>query len=170
MPHYPINHRLSGTYRVLTVAVSLLMLVWAVIGVAQTSGQALFRDEGATVLGLRAGLGMFLLTGLAAGVVLVSMLLGRRRQHFLTEGAGAFVIVLGMAGLTLPSFLSVGVAGCIAAFLAGSFLLLAGMYTKPGTQAQARAEEVYRHSSYGRVAEPAKLISSPQTKSGEVND
>ncbi len=154
MPHFPLNHPLSGLYRGLAVLTAALMVIY---GLA-------FSDNG-----------IFTVVLIVLAVpVLLGVFLGRGRQHYLQETIGTVLIALGLAGLAVLhspyNYLDLTVPACVALFLFGSVLITAGMYTKTGTPAQARAEEAYRHSGDGRVAEPAKVISAPHTRAEELAD
>lgn len=152
MPHFPVNHPLGGFYRGLAVAVAALMIVYPLV----------FSDNGAFAV----------VMVVLAVPVLLGVFLSRRRQHYLHEAVGAVLIVLGLAGLAVLrsryNYLDLNVSACVAMFLFGTALITAGMYTKTGSATRARAEEAYRHSSQGRVAEPAKVLSAPHTRAEEL--
>ena len=154
MPHFPVNHPLRGFYRGLAVLVALLMVAYPLV----FGGNVAF----ATVMAI------------LAVPVLIGVFAGHRRRHYLHEIAGSALIVLGLLGLLVLhspyNYLGLNVSACVALFLFGTALVAAGMYTKSGTPAQARAEEAYRHSSHGRVAEPATGLSAPHTRAEEVAD
>ncbi|GIH06575.1 hypothetical protein Rhe02_46420 [Rhizocola hellebori] len=153
MFHFPLNHPLSGFYRGVAAIVAVLMVAYPLV----------LSDNGT-----------FTIVMIVAAVpVLLGVFFGRDRHHFLYELAGGFLILLGMAGLLVLhspyNYLGQSVSSCIVLFLLGSVLLTAGMYTKIGTAEQAAAEEAYRTSGSGRVAEAAKVISAPHTRAEELD-
>ena len=151
MPHFPLNHPLGGFYRGLAVIAAIAMVIYPLV----------FSDNAAFAVVMM----------VLAVPVLLGVFAGRHRHHFLNEIVGAILILLGIAGLLVLNssfnYLDLSVSSCIVLFVIGAVLLTAGMYTKTGTTEQARAEDAYRHASAGRVAEPAKVISSPHTRAEE---
>lgn len=153
MPHFPLNHPLSGFYRAIAVITAVAMVIYPL----------LFSNNTAFAVVMM----------VLAVPVLLGVFGGRDRYHFLNEVVGAALIVLGIAGLLVLdspyNYLGLSVSSCIVLFALGSVLLTAGMYTKTGTAEQARAEEAYRHAGAGRVAEAAKVISAPHTHAEELD-
>jgi hypothetical protein len=152
MFHFPVNHPLGGFYRGVAVLTAAAMVIYPL---------ALGESGAFTVV-----------MAVLAAVVLLGVFLGRGRYHYVNEFAGGALILLGIAGLLVLhsdfNYLGLSVSSCVVLFVLGSALLTAGMYTKTGSEEQARAEDAYRHASQGRVAEAAKVISAPHTRAEEA--
>jgi hypothetical protein len=134
------------------------MLVWGGLGLLLTPE---------SLWGLPVNTTFSLVITVLAAIVVVGGFLGRHRAHYVNEVAGTVLLLLGLAGLAVASttynVFDLNLSHCVALFVTGSLLITAGMYTKAGSKQQERAEEIYRHNSFGRVAEVAKVVSAPTT-------
>lgn len=161
--HLPINHRLSGFYRFLAALAGIFLLVFGIVGVAQTSGDPLFDRADVSALGLRTNLAFSVLSIVVGAIVLLGALIGRNLAHYLNLFAGAVFWLAGLAMLLLlqtkANFLNFEVATCVVSFLIGTLLVLAGLYGKRGTRDEAAAEDDFRHSGRGVAASHTKTPS-----------
>lgn len=158
--HLPINHRLAGFYRFLAALAGLYVLVFGILGVIRTAGDSLFDRGDVVVLGLHTNLAFSLLSVVVGVIVLVGAAIGRNFAHYLNLFAGGVFLAAGIVMLLLletdANFLNFTVATCVASFLIGTFLVLAGLYGKSGSAQEARHEDEFRHSSRA-PAETEKL-------------
>lgn len=167
MAHLPINHRLGGIYRALAGLAGLFLLLFGIIGASKTWGDKLF-DRGTTeALGLRTNLAFSLLSIVVGAIVLVGSILGRNLDHYINFAGGAIFWLAGLVMLLLlqtkANILNFTVATSVVSFLVGTVLILAGMYGKRGTQEEAAAEEMFRHTGRGaatKVATPDHALSA----------
>lgn len=162
--HLPINHRLQPTYRFLSGAAGVYLLIFGVVGVIRTWGDPLFSDDDVKALGLRTNLAFALLSVVVGAIVLVGALIGGNADHFVNVGAGAVFMLAGLIMLTVlqteANILNFEVATCVVSFILGSILMTAGLYGKTGTSAEEDAEERFRHSARDDTS-GAKHRSSP---------
>ncbi|GIH09094.1 hypothetical protein Rhe02_71610 [Rhizocola hellebori] len=159
MAHLPINHRLGGFYRTLAALAGLYLLLFGIIGASKTWGSESFFAQGGTTeaLGLKTNPAFSLLSIVVGAVILLGALFLRNFDHFINYAAGVIFWVAGLFGLILirtgANFLNFAVSTCVVSFIIGTVLVLAGMYGKRGTAAEAQEEEIYRHSGRGAVLE-----------------
>ena len=66
MSHIPVNHHLRPLYRTLAGFAAVYLLVFGVVGVAQTSGAGLFARDNVSALGLRTNLAFSVASVIAA--------------------------------------------------------------------------------------------------------
>ena len=175
--HLPINHRLSGFYRFFSALAGLFLLVFGIVGTASTWGDPLFDQGDATALGLSTNLAFSLLSIVVGAIVVLGALIGGNLAHYLFLLGGGVFWLAGLVMLLLlqtdANFLNFTVATCIVSFLIGTLLVLAGLYGKRGTAAEAEAEDTFRHSGRGpaaaKLATPHHAFSShPDVPHGET--
>src|SRR6185369_12358575 len=77
MSHIPVNHHLRPLYRTLAGFAAVYLLVFGVVGVAQTSGAGLFARDNVSALGLRTNLAFSVASVIAGGVILLAVFVGR---------------------------------------------------------------------------------------------
>jgi len=140
MAHLPVDHPLRPLYRTLAALIGLYVLVFGVIGVAQTSGSPLF-DQATPhrVLGLRTNLAFAWLSLVCGLVILVAWMFGRNvdRLVFLVGGIVFMSVGMLMLGLlrTSANFLSFSMVNCVVSFLFGLVFFAAGLYGRTGSGA-----------------------------------
>jgi hypothetical protein len=151
MSHIPINHPLRSFYRVLAVLAGIYVLVFGIVAFARTKGTALFgQDDLVWALGLRSNLGFALLSIVAGAIIIVAAVIGRNIDRFVFIWGGIAFMAIGMLSLILirtdANFLGFSLVNCIVSMLIGAVLYSAGLYSRTGTDEEAEAEELVRHS------------------------
>lgn len=151
--HLPINHRLSGFYRFLAALAGIFLIVFGIVGLAQTWGDPLFDRADVSALGLRTNLAFSILSIVVGAVVLAGAILGGNLAHYLNLFGGGVFWLSGLVMLVLlqtdANIFNFQVATCVVSFLIGTLLVLAGLYGKRGTAEEEQAEDAFRHSSRG---------------------
>jgi uncharacterized protein DUF4383 len=154
--HLPINHRLSGFYRFLAALAGIFLLVFGIVGTAQTWGDPLFDRGNATALGLGTNLAFSLLSIVVGVIVLLGAVIGGNVAHYLNLFGGGVFWLSGLVMLVLlqteANIFNFRVATCVVSFLIGTLLVLAGLYGKRGTAEEQLAEDEFRHSGRGPAA------------------
>jgi hypothetical protein len=107
------------------------------------------------VLGLRAN-GAFAALSIGAGLaVALASLVGRNVDRWVNLVTGAVFLVAGIVMLTVLrtdlNLLGFTVTTCVASFVIGLALSLAGLYGQVGPREAERREELFRH---GQAADP----------------
>lgn len=148
--HFPINHHLRPLYRLLASVAGLYMLVFGVVGFAQTSGADFFtRDETEWVLGLRTNPAFALLSIVAGVIVLGANIIGRNLGHRINQLAGIVLTIVGMASLALmqteANVFAFSMVNVIVTFILAGVIGVASLYDRVGSVSQAKAEEDFRH-------------------------
>jgi hypothetical protein len=166
--HLPINHRLRPTYRFLAGASGVYLLIFGVVGLIQTWGEPLFSRDDVKALGLRTNLAFALLSIVVGAVILVGAIIGKNADHFINIAGGAVFLLSGLVMLavlqTEANILNFEVATCVVSFIIGTTLLIAGMYGKTGSVADARAEERFRHTTRGGAGSASPKHGTPATR------
>lgn len=150
MSHIPVNHPLRGLYRFLATLTGLYVLVFGVVGFAETKGTPTFsQDDLHWVLGLRTNLAFAELSVVAGAIIVVAAVIGRNIDRFVNVAGGLVFMAAGMAMLILmrtdANFLGSSMANCVVSFVIGTVLFSAGLYGKVGSLEAAAAEERARH-------------------------
>jgi hypothetical protein len=139
MPHIPVNHHLRSLYRGLAVLTALACIAFGVIGIA----------GGGPVLGIGANFAASVLALLIGVTVLVATLIGRNIDTVVNTAIGATSVIVGLAMLALlrtdGNILHFSVGTCVAAFVVGLVLGMAGLYGRVGPAEEQRREEAFRH-------------------------
>jgi hypothetical protein len=150
MAHIPVNHPLRPLYRALTALAGLYILIFGIIGLTKTGGQALFsQDHLPWVLGLRTNLAFSILSIAGGIVMLAAVVIGRNIDHYMEIGAGFVFMLAGLVMLALlqtnANFLGFSMVNVIVSFVLGMVVFAAGLYGKTGSDRDVAAEEAYRH-------------------------
>jgi hypothetical protein len=150
--HFPINHHLRPLYRLLCVVAGLYMLVFGVVGFAQTSGEDFFtQDHAEWVLGLRTNPAFSLLSLVAGVVVLGANLIGRNLAHHVNQLAGIVLTVVGMAMLALmqteANIFAFSMVNVIVTFILAGITGITSLYDRVGSVEAAEAEERFRQGA-----------------------
>jgi hypothetical protein len=152
MSHIPVNHHLRPLYRVLAALTGLYVLIFGIVGLAQTSGGEFFARTDTWALGLRTNLAFSLVSAVAGAILLISVLIGRNVDRFVYLALATVFLVAGGAMMALmqtdSNLLNFSMATCVVSFLIGSVLGIAGLYGKVGSVEQAAAEEAFRHGGH----------------------
>jgi membrane protein implicated in regulation of membrane protease activity len=141
-------------YRVVAAAVALYLLVFGILGLAETWGQPAFDRGDDWVLGLQTNPAFSVMSIIAGVVVLGASVIGRNVDHFVNLWGGIAFLVAGIVMLTLlrteANLLNFAVINCVVSFLIGLVLLTAGLYGKVGPPDLQEAEERLRHGQAGQ--------------------
>jgi hypothetical protein len=150
--HIPVNHPLRTFYRTFAGLAGLYVLAFGIVGLVQTWGMELFGRGSDWVLGLRTNLAFSILSIVVGAVVVVGAVIGGNIDRFVNLAGGIVFLVAGILMLALLqtelNFLNFTVATCVASFLIGIALGLAGLYGKVGPRTERGAEESFRHGGY----------------------
>jgi hypothetical protein len=150
MAHYPVNHHLRQFYRVLAGLAGLYLLLFGIIGIAQTWGEPFFHRGGDWALGLRTNPAAAWLSALVGLVVLGAAVVGGNLQHrvglVLGWGICGFAIVVMTVMQTDANVLDVSMVNVIVLLVLGLVILASGLYGKVGSAEASRAEEAAAHS------------------------
>jgi uncharacterized protein DUF4383 len=149
MAHIPINHPLRPVYRALAGLAGLYVLLFGIIGFAQTRGLELFAQQDLPwVLGLRTNPAFSYLSIVAGIVLLGGVVVGGNVHRSVNLAGGLVFLVAGIAMMTLlqtdANIFGFSMVNCIVSFVIGIVLLAAGLYGKVGTPDRAQAEEAFR--------------------------
>lgn len=136
MAHYPLNHHLRQTYRLLAGAAGLYLVLVGAIGLARTSGDPFFHRGSDWVLGLRINPAASWLILLAGLIVLAATVAGGNLHHrvnlLLGWGLCGYAMVVMALIQTDANVFNVSMVNVIVLTLLGLALLLAGLYGKVG--------------------------------------
>jgi Domain of unknown function (DUF4383) len=160
MAHTPVNHQFGRFFRTMAGLVGAYILLFGILGAAQTWGDDLFARDGTWVLGLRTNLAFAILSVVAGAVIVLAALVGGNLPHVVNLYGGWVFLGAGMLMLlvlqTDANFLNFSVTTCVVSFLIGLALLTAGLYGKVGPVDAAEAEEAFRHFA-GPNPTPSRL-------------
>ena len=141
MSHIPVNHHLRPLYRTLAGFAAVYLLVFGVVGVAQTSGAGLFARDNVSALGLRTNLAFSVASVIAGAVILLAVFVGRNVDAALNLWGGIGFMAAGLAGLALLrtdlNVLNFSLATVIVSFVIGVLLFSAGLYGRSARPAPA---------------------------------
>jgi hypothetical protein len=151
MAHFPVNHRLRPLYRAITALAGAYVLAFGIVGLTQTSGTALFAQNGLPrALGLRTNPGFAIASVIAGAIVLAGAIIGRNLDVLINIISGIVFMTAGtlMLGLiqTNANLLAFSAATCIVSYILGTLLLTAGMYGKVASNTQTTAQEAHHAS------------------------
>lgn len=150
MAHLPVNHRLRPVYRTIAGLSGVYILAFGIVAVVRTASLALFAQDGLPwVLGLQANRAFGILSIVAGAIIVGGAVIGGNTDRWINLVGGQLFLVAGMVMMifmqTDLNVLGFTIATCIASFIIGLVLLLAGLYGQVGPAHQARGEEDYRH-------------------------
>lgn len=150
MAHFPLNHHLRHTYRILAGAAGLYLLLAGLIGVALTWGDPFFHRGSDWALGLRVNPFSSWLILLAGLVIVVAAVLGGNLHHqvnlALAWGLLGFAVFEMTVMQTDANVFNASMANVIVLIICGLFVLTAALYGKVGTPEQVRAEAEAPHA------------------------
>lgn len=134
MAHFPVNHPARPLYRMLTGLIGSYILLFGVLGVAQTWGEPLFARDGQWVLGLRTNLA-FAAASVPFGLFL---LIGASRRsnlgHYMNLTGGIVSLATGLFMMAVlqtgANFLNFSMSTVIMSLIFGLLLLATGLYDK----------------------------------------
>jgi hypothetical protein len=150
MAHFPLNHHLRQTYRLLAAAAGLYLLLVGGLGLIQTWGDPLFHRGSDWALGLRVNPAASVVLLVAGLAVLAAAGIGGNVHHRVTMVLGWALMVIAMLVMTMiqtdANVFNVSMVNVIVLASVGLILVTAGLYGKVGREAEREA---------GREAEPA---------------
>ena len=150
MAHTPVNHPLRPLYRALAALAGGYMVVFGIVGLIVTPGNGLFGQPDDRVLGQGASLFWCIVSLILGAVVLVATVLGRNLDTAVNKYIGWGLLVVGTYELAVSrtdaNFLKFTIATVVVTYLIGLILILASLYTKVGTEEEARAEAEAAHA------------------------
>jgi hypothetical protein len=149
MAHTPINHPLRPIYRTLAAIVGSYLIVFGVVGFIVTAGDGLVGSGGHRVLGQRANL-LWSIIALVLGVaVLIGIVIGRNLDVRLDQYIGWGLVGIATYELAVnrtdANFLNFSIATVIVTYIVALVLIMAGLYSKVGTDEAAQAEQRAAH-------------------------
>ncbi len=150
MAHYPVNHHLRHSYRLLALAAGCYLALAGVVGLIRTWGDPFLHRGDDWSLGLRvnpAGSWFALLAGLA---VFAAAALGGNLHHRVNMALGWALLAIAMVVMAVirtdANVLNVSMVNVIVLTVLGLVVLTAALYGKVGAaeRAQARRPVAYR--------------------------
>ncbi|XVU24847.1 DUF4383 domain-containing protein [Actinoplanes sp. CA-054009] len=153
MAHTPVNHPLRPLYRALGLLVGAYLIVFAIVGFIQTSGESFTGDNGERVLGQGSNLLWSIISLVLGAIVLGAAVIGRNLDVVAYKYVGWALLVFGSyelaASRTDANFLGFTVSTVVVTYLAGTILITAGLYSKVAEPSKAGAPRQVRE---GRTA------------------
>lgn len=150
MAHLPVNHRFRFVYRTVAGLAGAYIVTFGMCAVASTAGLPFFAQDGLPrVLGLQANRAFGVLSIVAGSIVVGGALIGRNIDRWINLVGGQVFLAAGLIMMLLMqttlNLFGFTIATCVASFLIGMVLLIAGLYGQVGSAHQARREEHFRH-------------------------
>ncbi|MEU8259080.1 DUF4383 domain-containing protein [Micromonospora sp. NPDC048999] len=144
MAHTPVNHPARPVYRAIGGLVGLYFVVFGVIGTITTAGNGAFaQDQTLKVLGQGTNLGFSLLSIVLGAAILAGVAIGRNLDVAINQWLSYALMVLGLAELaflhTDANILNFSIMTVIVVLTLAMVLLMAGMYSKVGTEEEKEA-------------------------------
>jgi len=141
--HTPVNHPARPIYRAVAALTGLYLVIFGVVGIIVTSGDALFAQNDSRVLGQGANLGFSGLCLVLGVAVLAGVGLGRNIDTAINKALAYGLMALSLAELAVlrtdANFLNFTVSTCLVVMVIGLVLLMAAMYGRTGTEQEAQA-------------------------------
>ncbi|MDG4773034.1 DUF4383 domain-containing protein [Solwaraspora sp. WMMD792] len=141
--HTPVNHPARPIYRAVAALTGLYLVIFGVVGIIVTSGDALFAQNDSRVLGQGANLGFSGLCLVLGVAVLAGVGLGRNIDTAINKVLAYGLMALSLAELAVlrtdANFLNFTVSTCLVVMVVGLVLLMAAMYGRTGTEQEAQA-------------------------------
>ncbi len=144
MAHTPVNHPARPVYRAIGGLVGLYFVVFGVIGLITTAGNGAFaQDDSLKVLGQGANLGFSLLSIVLGAAIVAGVAIGRNLDVAINQWLSYALMVLGLAELaflhTDANIFNFSIMTVIVVLVLAMVLLMAGMYSKVGTEEEKEA-------------------------------
>lgn len=143
MAHNPVNHPARPIYRAIGGLVGLYFVVFGVLGVIAGAGNDFLAQDDTKVLGQGTNLGFSLLSIVIGGLILLGTVIGRNLDVRINQWLAYALLILGLAELaflrTDANLLNFSVATVIVVLVLALVLLMAGMYSKVGTDEEREA-------------------------------
>jgi hypothetical protein len=143
MAHTPVNHPLRPVYRALGGLAGLYLVVFGILGITSTASDGFFALDLDHVLGQGTNLAWSVVSLVAGAVVLLATALGRNIDVAVDTYLGWGLLGVSSAMLALirtdANVLNFSLTTVIVSYLVGLVLILAGLYGKVVTPAEAGA-------------------------------
>ncbi|GAA0513724.1 hypothetical protein Ade02nite_48780 [Paractinoplanes deccanensis] len=153
MAHTPVNHPLRPLYRALGLLAGAYLVVFAIVGFIQTSGESFTGDNGERVLGQGSNLLWSILSLILGAIVLGASVIGRNLDVEADKYVGWTLLVIGSYELatnrTDANFFGFTMSTVVVTYLVGLVLITAGLYSKVAAPSKAGAPRQVRE---GRTA------------------
>ncbi|MEU8815693.1 DUF4383 domain-containing protein [Actinoplanes sp. NPDC048796] len=153
MAHTPVNHPLRPLYRALGLLVGAYLVVFAIVGFIQTSGESFTGDNTERALGQGTNLLWSIISLILGAIVLATSAIGRNLDVEADKYVGWTLLVIGSyelaASRTDANFFGFTVSTVVVTYLAGVILITAGLYSKVAAPSKAGAPRQVRE---GRTA------------------
>ncbi|GGJ92505.1 hypothetical protein GCM10010123_22990 [Pilimelia anulata] len=131
------NHPLRPLHRTLAGLTGLFLVVFGVLGLVETADAGAFDRLSATVFGVKTNLAFSVLALVAGLVALAATAIGRNVDARLYQWLGYLLFVVGLAAVAVMqtdgNIINATITGCVVIFLAGTVLLVAGLYSRVST-------------------------------------
>jgi glycerol uptake facilitator-like aquaporin len=148
LAHIPVNHHLRPLYRALAALCGAYLLVFGVVGVAQTAGLDPFAQDGLPrILGQTVNPAQAFLDLVLGGVILVAVIIGRNWDHYVNFWIGQLLVIIGLAELcvlrTDANILGYSMTNVIVIFVIALVILAESLYGKVGSAEAVEAERAF---------------------------
>ncbi|GLY03379.1 MULTISPECIES: DUF4383 domain-containing protein [Actinoplanes] len=152
MAHTPVNHPLRPIYRIVGFITGAYLVVFGVLGLIQTSGEA-FTGPGVRVIGQGSNMLWSIISIAVGGIVLLATAIGRNADVEADKYLGWGLLVLGTYAMAVlrtdANFFGFTMSTVIVTYIAGLLLITTSLYSKSAPQSQAGAPRQVRE---GRTA------------------
>lgn len=149
--HFPKNHKLRPLYRFAAFLAGVYCLLFGILGVIATSGDAVFSRTSHRVFGLRTNLAFSVASIAVGALIVVVVMIGRNVDRNVNMVLGPVFILAGLGMMatmqTSANFLNFGMSTCIVSFVIGLVLLASAFYGEVAPHDVAVAEEEFRRSA-----------------------
>jgi hypothetical protein len=153
MAHNPVNHPLRPMYRVLGFLAGAYLVLFGIVGLIQTSGDAFTGTTGDRVLGQGANTLSSIIALVVGVLVLLATLIGRNVDTEADKYLGWALLVLGSYELafsrTDANVFGFTVATVVVVYIVGLLLITVSLYSKVAPPAKTGAPRQVRE---GRAA------------------
>jgi hypothetical protein len=143
MAHTPVNHPARPIYRAIGGLIGLYLVVFGVIGFLTSTGEPFFGQGDTQVLGQGTNLGFSLFSIVIGAIVLAGTAIGRNLDVLINQWSAYLILVVSLAGLafsrTEANIFNVSVVTVIVQMVLSLVLLMAGMYSKVGSDEEHEA-------------------------------
>ncbi|MGC5029992.1 DUF4383 domain-containing protein [Micromonospora sp. DT229] len=143
MAHTPVNHPARPIYRAIGGLIGLYLVIFGVLGFFASAGDPFFGQGDTRVLGQGTNLGLSLLSLIFGAAVLAGTAIGRNLDVLINQWSAYLIMVVSLGGLafirTEANIFNFSVATVVVLMLLSLTLLMAGMYSKVGTDEEHEA-------------------------------
>jgi hypothetical protein len=150
MGHNPVNHPLRPIYRALGALTGLYYVIFGVVGLFVTAGDALFATGGDRVLGQGSNLAWSIASIAIGAIVLIATGAGRNLDVAVDKYAGWGLLVIGTFALAVirtdANVLDFSISTVVVTYLAGLALIMTSYYSKVVATEDAGAPRQVRQS------------------------